>query len=140
MVVLFLLERHEQCVVGQPFGVFPGERGDLLAHFIVHAAVCLAEQRPAGVRELLEVGFVRRGVKITRLDLGFGQQAVLDQQVEVDQVRVARRSGKTLVRRISEAGVSKRQHLPVGLMCVGKEINKIVGGFAHGAHTVRRGQ
>ena len=139
MVVFLFLERHEQRVIRQPFGVFLGERGDLFAHLIVHAGICLAEQRPAGVRELLEVRLVRRGLEVAGLDLGRGQQAVLDQQVKVDQVRVARRGGKALVGRIAEAGVAERQHLPVGLVRICKEIDKVIGCLAHRAHAVRRG-
>ena len=109
-------------------------------HFIVHAGIRLAEQRPAGIGQLLEVRLVRRGLEIARLDLCLGQQAVLNQQVKVDQIRVARCGRKALVRRIAEAGMAERQYLPVGLVRIGEEIDKVIGGFAHRAHTVRRGQ
>ena len=139
-MVFFLFERHEQRIIRQPFGVFLGESRNFFAHFVVHAGIGAAEQRPAGVRELLEVRLVRRSVKVALLDFSLGQQAVLDQQVQVDQIRVARRGGKALIRRVAEAGVAERQHLPVGLVRVGEEIDKVVSGFAHGAHAVRRGQ
>ena len=49
MVVLFFLECHEQRVVGQPVGVFLGERVDLFAQLIVDAGIGFAEQRPTGI-------------------------------------------------------------------------------------------
>ena len=68
------------------------------------------------------------------------QQTVLHEQVHVDEIRVACRRREALVRRVAEAGMTERQHLPVGLVRVREEVDEVTGGFAHRADTVRRGQ
>ena len=139
-MVFLLLERHKQRVIRQPFTVLLGEGGDFLAHFRRHTAVCLAEQRPAGIGQLLEIRGIRRSVEVALTDLIRGEQAVLHEQIHVDQIRIACRCRKALVRRIAEAGMTERKHLPVGLVRCGQKIYKITGSLAHGAHAVRRRQ
>ena len=84
IVVFFLFKRHKQRIIRQPGGIFLTERGDPGAQRVVNAAVRLAEQRPAGIRELFEIRLVRRRLEVAGPDLGHGQQAVLHQQVKVD--------------------------------------------------------
>ena len=140
VMVFLLLERHEQRVIRQPFAVLLGEGGDFLAHFRCHAAVCLAEQRPAGIGQLLEIRGIRRSIKIALTNLIRSEQTVLHEQIHVNQIRIACRCRKALVRRIAEAGMTERKHLPVGLVRCRQKIYKITGGLAHGAHAVRRRQ
>ena len=139
-MVFLLLERHKQRVIRQPFAVLLGEGGDFLAHFRCHAAVCFAEQRPAGIGQLLEIRGIRRSIKIALTNLIRSEQTVLHEQIHVDQIRIACRCRKALVRRITEAGMTERKHLPVGLVRRRQKIYKITGGLAHGAHAVRRRQ
>ena len=140
VMVFLLLERHKQRVIRQPFTVLLSEDGNFLTHFRCHAAVCLAEQRPAGIGQLLEIRGIRRSVEVALTNLIRGEQTVLNEQIHVDQIRIARRCRKALVRRIAEAGMTERKHLPVGLMRRCQKIYKITGGLAHGAHAVRRRQ
>ena len=140
VVIFLLLERHKQRVIRQPFTVLFSEDGNFLTHFRCHAAVCLAEQRPARIGELLEVRRIGRSGKVAGAHLIRRQQTVLCEQVHVDQIRVARRRREALVRRVAEAGMTERQHLPVGLVRVREEVDEVTGGFAHRAYAVRRGQ
>ena len=139
-MVFLLLERHKQRVIRQPFTVLLSEDGNFLTHFRCHAAVCLAEQRPAGIGQLLEIRGIRRSVEVALTNLIRGEQTVLNEQIHVNEVRIARRCRKALVRRIAEAGMTERKHLPVGLVRRRQKIYKITGGLAHGAHAVRRRQ
>ena len=139
-MVFLLLERHKQRVIRQPFTVLLSEDGNFLTHFRCHATVCLAEQRPAGIGQLLEIRGIRRSVEVALTNLIRGEQTVLNEQIHVDQIRIACRCRKALVRRIAKAGMTERKHLPVSLMRRCQKIYKITGGFAHGAHAVRRRQ
>ena len=140
MVIFLLLERHEQRVIGQPFAVLLGEVRDFRLHLGRDARIRLAEQRPARIGELLEVRHIGRGVEVAGAHLVRRQQAVLDEQVHVDQIRIARRRREALVRRVAEAGMTERQHLPVGLVRVREEVDEFAGRPAHRAYAVRRGQ
>ena len=68
------------------------------------------------------------------------QQPVLDQQVQVDQIRVAREGGRALIRRVAKAGGAEREHLPVGLACFGEKIGEGVSIPAQRPDTIGRGQ
>ena len=68
IVVFFLFKRHKQRIIRQPGGIFLTERGDLGAQRVVNAAVRLAEQRPAGIRELFEIRLVRRRLEVAGPD------------------------------------------------------------------------
>ena len=125
VVIFLLLERHEQRVIGQPFAVLLGEVRDSCLHLGRDARIRLAEQRPARIGELLEVRRIGRSGKVAGAHLIRRQQTVLCEQVHVDQIRVARRRREALVRRVAEAGMTERQHLPVGLVRGREEVDRI---------------
>ena len=79
-------------------------------------------------------------VEFGGVHLHFREQSILDKQVEVDHQIISGCGRKTLVRRIAEAGVPEREHLPVTLTGSFQKINKIISGFAERADAMGRGQ
>ena len=73
-------------------------------------------------------------------DLLPGQQPLLRQQFQVDEVGVARIGGKALVGGVSVARGAQGQHLPPGLSGVPEKIDKIISSLAQGTDAVGGGQ
>ena len=68
----------------------------------------------------------------------FGQQQpVLDQQVEIDEIRVAGKRGRALVGGIAIAGRPERQHLPVALPGSDEKVRKSERRLPERPHAVR---
>jgi len=77
------------------------------------------------------------GVKVAeRRDRLIGEQAGADERDRVDEVRIARERGETLVGRVAEARRTERTHLPVGEAGVGQEIEEAVRRIVEGADAV----
>ena len=59
--------------------------------------------------------------------LGLSEQAILDQPFEADEHRIARKRGKTLVRRVAVARRPERQHLPQALAGGREKLDELEG-------------
>ena len=127
---LFGLDSHKQGVILQPEALrlaegFIGGGGGCQ-----QAVGCLfQDHRPLVVQCAVVDGAYRPcgGHFIGRQQTGVGQQAV------VNEVGVAGKGGKALVRAVTVAGGADGQNLPVGLFCLGEEIDKCEGLFAQRA-------
>ena len=127
---LFGLDSHEQGVILQPEALrlaegFIGGGGGCQ-----QAVGCLfQDHRPLVVQCAVVDGAYRPygGNFIGRQQTDVGQQAV------VNEVGVAGKGGKALVRAVTVAGGADGQNLPVGLFCLGEEIDKCEGLFAQRA-------
>ena len=80
------------------------------------------------------------GSPVLALHLIPGQQPVLDQQLQVDEIRIARIGGKALVGGVAVAGGAQRQHLPAVLPGGVEKIGKVIGGLAQSPDAVGRRQ
>ena len=69
-----------------------------------------------------------------------GDPAVLDQPLEADQQRVARKGRERRVRRAAVSGGAQRKNLPEALLRGGQEIDKGIGGGAEVADAAVGGQ
>ena len=134
------LDRHIEAVVLQPDGVFRAERP-------VGGGIRVAAAPEGGVQHgeavPVDPGVVDRGGVVPPAaggDLRPGQQPLPLEQVEVDEIGVAREGGKALVGAVAIAGRPERQHLPVALAGVAQKVDERVGRAAEGADPVWGGQ
>ena len=65
-----------------------------------------------------------------------GQQAILDQLIQINKVGVARKGGAALVGTVGITGGADRQDLPDRLPGGSQEIHKLTGGCAHAADAI----
>ena len=127
------LQGGEEGVILQPEGVLPAEGGIVrrrsgkkpLRGLVEHSPALAVEQgvvHPAGI---LAPG---EGLVVLRR-----QETVLLQEIQVDEVGVPGVGGEGLVGRVTEAGLSQGQDLPVGLACRLQEADEVPGGLSQGA-------
>ena len=69
-----------------------------------------------------------------------GQQTLLGQNAEIDEIGVARKSGKALVRAVAVTGGADGKDLPVGLSGTGQKIHEAEGFFSECTDPERTGQ
>ena len=130
------LEGHEQGVVRQPGGVF-------LRKGRHRAAI----PRPASFRRLfqqvqavfIELAVIHMAGILTPVpvaDLLLRQKSILDQQIQINEIGIARIRGKALVGGIAVAGGTEGEHLPVPLTGGVEQIGKVISRKAHGADAV----
>ncbi len=132
------LEGHEKAVPLQPTGVFGAEGA-------AGPGVGAAGAREGLPQQGEPVPVKRRIVDPRRAAAGAAgllpaQQALAGQQPRVDEIRVARKRGKALVRAVAEAGRAERQHLPPALPRGAQKIRKAAGLSAERADPLRRRQ
>ena len=87
----------------------------------------LQEQREAAEIELLIADLRDIRPEIHRLALLARQQLLIDQRLQIDEIRIAREGREALIRRIAIARRPDRKHLPVGLPARREEIHEVVG-------------
>ena len=68
------------------------------------------------------------------------KKSLLHQQIQIDQIMVARKAGTGLIGRVSESGGIQRQDLPVTLLRLFQKVHKFKSMLSHGADAVRTGQ
>ena len=73
---------------------------------------------------------------VTAFDLPAREKPVVDQRVEIDEIRVACKGGKALVGGVAAACGTKREQLPVALTGRVQKIGKSIRGPAHRADAV----
>ena len=87
----------------------------------------LQEQREAAEIQLLIADLRSIRPEIHRVALLARQQFLIDQRLQIDEIRIARKGRKALIRRIAIARRPDRKHLPVGLPALREEIHEAVG-------------
>ena len=134
------LEGHEQGVVRQPGGIFLRKGRYRFGVPLAAAIRRLFQQVQTVFVELavIHMAGVLSPVPVT--DLLLRQKPILDQQIQINEIGIARIGGKTLVGGIAVAGGTEGEHLPVPLTGGVEQIGKVIGREAHGADTVRGGQ
>ena len=131
---------HVHGVVGQPAAVFFHEFRNFRCIAFPALCLCLGQYGEAVV---VNAGVVNVGSVVVPLDalqvICF-QQTVLDQHIQIDEVRVACVGGKALVGGVAVAGGACGQDLPPGLLGFYQKVDEIIGCLAHGTDTVGGGQ
>ena len=87
----------------------------------------LQEQREAAEIQLLIADLRSIRPEIHRVTLRTRQQLLIDQRLQIDEIRIAREGREALIRRIAIARRADRKHLPVGLPARREEIHEAVG-------------
>ena len=77
------------------------------------------------------------GAPVELIALTLFKEALFNQVFERNEVRISRKCRKGLIRRISIACRSERQHLPVALSRRIQEINKLICLFRKASDSVR---
>ena len=106
------LERHEEGVVRQPAGVLLAEACYLRGIPVPAARAGQAQDVEAVVVDLAVVHVHGVRAPVHGLDLGLFEQPVLDEQVEVYEIGVAREGGEGGVGRVAVARGAEGQELP----------------------------
>ena len=70
----------------------------------------------------------------------FRNVALFIKNIGIYKIRVSRKGGGRLIRRISEGGLGERQYLPYALPAVFQEINEFIRASSEGSYTVFRRQ
>ena len=124
-----IFHSHKKCIVGKPPVVFRHE--SLIIRILADVAVfvCFAEKFIAAFVNLLVVYAVRPFSPVDFLAFLFCKNSLFHQSLQADKVRISRKSGKGLVRRISVACRAKGKDLPVALSCFFQPVHKIIGTF-----------
>ena len=133
-----LLEGHIEAVVLQP--AFPGvNKFHQLRVPPVTAGKGPQQMEPV----LVDNGIIHPGRVLSPVPsfcLSRQQQPFFLQHSGIDKVGVAGKGGKALIRTVSIAGGSQRQHLPAGLSCRGQKVHKFSGRTPQGADAPGRGK
>ncbi len=121
-----LLHRHEEGIVLQPVRVLLHEAEEVRVLGDVAALIGQVQQREALLVDLAVV--YPRGVaaEITGIAFLLRQQPFLNQSLQVDEIRVPRKGGKGLIRRVPIAGGGQGQNLPVALPRLLQPVNEII--------------
>ena len=100
----------------------------------------LAQQSEAGGVDPAVVHIAALAAPVLRLQLRGGEEAVLRQEIQVNEVGVAGKGGEALVGAVAIAGGAQGQQLPVLLAGGPEEIGKGVGLPSQGADAVGGGE
>ena len=88
--------------------------------------ICLFQQGKAHRIDLTIIDILWIAAKIHRIQILLCEKALLHKGVQINKIGISRISGKRLIRRITVAGGSQRQDLPVGLTCLFQKIYKLI--------------
>ena len=112
----------------------------LPAHPLLETFERLQEQREAAEIQLLIADPRSIRAEIHRLALFACQQLLIDQRLEIDEIRIAREGREALIRRVAIARRPDRKHLPVGLPTRREEIHEAVGLLSECSDAIRAGK
>ena len=124
-----IFHSHKKCIVGKPPFILCHESLIILIFADVAVLVSFAEKFIAAFVNLLVVYAVRPFSPVDFLAFLFCKNSLFHQSLQTDKVRISRKSGKGLVRRISVACRAKGKDLPVALSCFFQPVHKIIGTF-----------
>ena len=131
------LDRHEQGKIVQPPLVFLAERRKCLVVADVAAGVGQPQQAAPLCVETAVVDVICLAAKVCLFALGGSQRPFLHQSIQTDEIRIARKGGKTLIGAVAVAGHAQRQDLPVGLPGFLEPVHKVVCFLREAADAVR---
>ena len=137
---IFLFQCHEQRIVFEPVGIFLCKTIEVFILLFREPAIGGAQGFESAPVHLSVIDGGSFLPEIECIALLFFQESLLDQSLQIDEVRISRKGRKTLVGRIAEPRRSERQDLPVGLSGLFQEIDKVAGFLRKTADSVFRGQ
>ena len=132
-----VLHRHEQGKVIQPPLVLFTEGRKLRIVADVAAGVRQPQQTAALGIQAAVINVVCLAAEVCLFALGGGQHSFLHQCIQTDEIRIARKGGKALIRAVAVAGNTQRQDLPVGLPGFLEPVHKVVCLLRKAADAVR---
>ena len=132
-------DRHEEGVVGQPEFVLFFERGKFL-RVLVAASLVSYPQKAQAPLILLAVVHLHAIAEVHRVALFLREQALRDQVLKADQIRISRKGRERLIGRIPVSRRTKGQDLPVGLPRFLQKIHKLICLLRKAADPVLAGQ
>ena len=135
-----VLQGHEQGVVLDPVLVLLHELPEVLVLLDSALQIGLPQNRIAIPVQGPVVNGVRAGPEVRPRDVGLLQPAVFNQLVQVDEIRIPRIAGKTLVGRIPVGRRPQRKNLPQALAGLRQEVHEIIGLLRKAADPVLRRQ
>ena len=135
-----VLQGHEEGVVLDPVLVLLHELPEVLVLLDSALQIGLPQNRIAIPVQGPVVNGVRAGPEVRPRDVGLLQPAVFNQLVQVDEIRIPRIAGKTLVGRIPVGRRPQRKNLPQALAGLRQEVHEIIGLLRKAADPVLRRQ
>ena len=137
LVVVFLLGCLKKRVIIEPVCLLAAEDFvvRLCCCIALESCMCLAQALVLEDARLLEVS---RRIEVGIGDLGLllAEPAPLDERIDVDEQRVARKRRRRLVRRIAVTARAERKDLPDVLARLSEEVDEAVSFFAEIADAV----
>ena len=134
----FVFQSHEQGKVREPAAVFFAE--GLVSVVGGEPAIGGPEHLQTVVVKQTEVRLLLGDVPADALQVLLRQKALLYQDIQVDEIVVAREGGAGLIGGIAEAGGRQGQDLPIALAGIFQKVYELICLFSHGAHAVAAGQ
>ena len=134
------LAGHVQGIVRQPAAVLRLKGGHLRLIPLPASVLGLLQHGEAALINPSVVHVPGIGSPVLALHLIPGQQPVLDQQLQVDEIGIPGVGGKALIGGVAIAGGAQRQHLPAVLPGGVEKIGKVIGGLAQSPDAVGRRQ
>ncbi len=112
LAAIFVLQSHEQSIVRKPVIVF-FQKFVILIRLVLQKPGCSLPQDfgPVVVQSTI-VHMFRIASPVHGFVFSLFQESVFGQQVQVNEIRIARKCGKRSIRRISVAGGNNRKQLP----------------------------
>ena len=132
-----VLYRHEQGKIVQPPLVFLAECRKRFVVADVAAGVRQPQQTAALGIQAAVINVIRLAAEVCLFALGGGQHPFLHQCVQADEIRIARKGGKALVRAVAVACHTQRKDLPVSLPGFLEPVHKVVCFLRKAADAVR---
>ena len=120
------LHSHKERVVLQPVRILPDEADEIGILGDIAALVGQVQQGEALLIDLAVVHLGRVVPEIAGRAFLLRQQALLDQDLQVDEIRIPRKGGEGLIGRIPVAGGRQGQYLPVALARLPQLVHEII--------------
>ena len=134
------LDGHKEGVILQPAGVLPAESNNLLCQSLPSVLPGLAQNLETALEDQAVIHPVLFHTPADAFQVRLFQQSLFHQHIQVDKIGVAGKGGEGGIGAVPIAGGAHGQKLPVFLPGGFQKVDKFIGGLAHGADAVGRGQ
>ena len=135
-----VLDRHIKRIVLQPVRVFADKILKFFRLLCAAVAVGLTQQCESGMIHLAVVDGAAVIAKVRVIALVLGQEPLVDQFLQIDQVRISGKGRERLIRGIAISCGAQRKDLPVCLARLHKEIYEFACRHGKAADAVRARQ
>ena len=127
-------------IVIQPSGILRAEGFKFHPVLLFSAFISLSQERRPFLIQDTVICFCRIAAPVNGFNLLLFQQAVFDQQFQIDQVGIPCKRGTGGVGAVAVTGGPQGKQLPVLLRCGRQKINKPECFFSHGPDSIAGGQ